>query len=70
MNINLIKLINGIHGNCDLDQSQRTDLLEKEVSIQVEEAQRTPKEQYQKRNSQHNIIVKTLNTQNNNKKGT
>lgn len=34
------------------------------MSIQVEEAQRTPKEQYQKRNLQDNIIVKTLNTQN------
>lgn len=26
MNINLIKLINGIHRNCDLDKSQRTHL--------------------------------------------
>lgn len=26
MNINLIKLINGIHSNCDLDQSQSTNL--------------------------------------------
>lgn len=42
--------------------------IKKEMSIQVEEAQRTPKEQYQKRNFQHNIIVKTLNTQNNNNK--
>lgn len=39
------------------------------MSIQVEEAQRTPKEQYQKRNLQDNIIVKTLNTQNKKRRG-
>lgn len=39
------------------------------MSIQVEEAQRTPKEQYQKRNPRDNIIVKTLNTQNKKRRG-
>lgn len=40
-----------------------------QMSIQVEEAQRTPKEQYQKRNLRDNIIVKTLNTQNKKRRG-
>lgn len=40
-----------------------------QMSIQVEEAQRTPKEQYQKQNPRDNIIVKTLNTQNKKKGG-
>ena len=45
------KLINGIHRNCDLDQSQKT--YPQKIHCrnffkyrEVEEAQRTPKEQY------------------------